>query len=202
MKAGKQVGGEAGTRKRVAWTFWAICGRLHWSTALMAQESIPRWRVAAGSGFVFRTVQSGSFGVNLRVARVIPVVEGLYLEPGVTWHGYLSSDAWSNWGEDSPCPPGGCNTEPRRDGIGFAGLEIGVAYLKPGATNSVHPVAGLGLYRSTARSTATTRFGASLGLAFPFRGSFRGPALDVRYFRMLNDARFTGLLSCSLGGTF
>jgi hypothetical protein len=167
----------------------------------MAQESTPGWRVAAGSGFVFRTVQSGSFGVNVRVARVIPVVEGLYLEPGVAWQGYLSSDAWFG-GEEAPCPPEGCYGEPRRDGIGFAGLEMGAAYLKPGAANSVHPVAGLGVYRSTARSIATTRLGANLGVAFPFNRSFRGPALDFRYFRMFNDSRFNSLVSFSLGWTF
>lgn len=192
----------AGQRGSRAVGRFTVCAALGFAAApLVAQEPSPRWSVAAGSGLVFRTVHSGSFGVNLRVARVIPVVEGLYLEPGVAWQGYLSSDAWFG-GEEAPCLPEGCYDEPRRDGIGLAGLEVGVAYLKPDATNSVHPVAGLGLYRSTARSTPTTRFGASLGLAFPFRGSFRGPALDVRYFRMFNDARFTGLLSCSLGWIF
>ncbi len=165
--------------------------------SLVAQESPPRWSVAAGTGFVFRRIDSGSFGASFRAARVIPVVRGLYLEPGVSWYGFLSSDAWINGGDDGLCPEL-CVHIPRRDGIGLLGLEVGASYLKPDASNRLHPVVGFGVYRSTARSTPTTRVGATVGVAFPFRGSLRGPVLDARYFRLFNDRRFTSAVTFSL----
>jgi hypothetical protein len=171
---------------------------------LVAQEAIPGWSVTTGSGFVFRSVHNGSFGVHIRAARVIPVISGLYLEPGITWHGYLSSDAWFGRPDFMFCPDpsASCEPEPRRDGIGFAGPELGITYLKPGAANSLHPVAGIGVYRSTASSSPATKVGASLGVAWPFHGSLRGPALEARYFRMFNDPRFISLISFSLGWYF
>jgi hypothetical protein len=171
---------------------------------LVAQEAAPKWSVAAGSGFIFRSVHNGSFGINIRAARVIPVLSGLYLEPGIAWQGYLSSDAWFFRADLMFCPEPDvpCEREPRRDGIGFAGIELGAAYLKPGAANSLHPVAGLGIYRSTARSTPTTRLGGNLGVAYPFHRSVGGPALEARYFRMFNDVRFTSLVSFSLRWIF
>lgn len=185
----------------------------------MAQEAVPGWSVTTGSGFVFRSAHNGSFGIHIRAAKVIPVISGLYLEPGITWHGYLSSDAWFGRADFMfcpvpppppespvpPLPPGPpelCGPEPRRDGIGFAGPELGITYLRPGAANSLHPVAGIGVYRSTARSSPATKVGASLGVAWPFRGSLRGPGLEARYFRMFDDPRFTSLISFSLGWYF
>jgi hypothetical protein len=162
----------------------------------------PRWTVSGGPGFVFRSGQSSSPGLNLRVARIVPLTPSLYSELGVSWHGYLSSD-WLNSGEDAaPCPPGGCNTEPAHDGITILGLEAGAGYRKPEAGNPIFPVAGMGVYRVSANDTTRTRFGVNLGLVVPFRRSSSGPGLDIRYFRMIGDPRFKSLLPFSLRWSF
>jgi len=111
--------------------------------------------VAGGGGFVFRTVQSGSFGANVRINKIVRPAQYVHSEFGLTWHGYLSSDGWGG-GEDSPCPPGGCNTEPARDGITVVGLEVGAGYRKLGADNPIFPVAGAGLYRVSVDDTTGT----------------------------------------------
>ena len=202
MRAGKRGSEKAGRVARTATCIFVVVG-IYPGTAT-AQNTLPRWSVAAGSGFVFRSINNGSFGINLRAARVVPVLSGLYLEPAVVWHGYLSSDAWFDRPDFMFCPEPGesCETPPRRDGVGFAGIELGLAYLKSGAANMLHPIAGLGVYRSTSHSNAMTRVGANLGVAWPFGGSLRGPVLGARYFRMFNDPRFTSLLALSLGWYF
>jgi hypothetical protein len=168
-------------------------------SVLVAQSTIqPRWSVAGGPGFVFRTVQSSSPGLNLRAARIVRLASSVYSEFGVTWHGFLSSD-WFVSGEDTaPCPPDGCFTEPARDAISVIGLEVGAGYRKLEAGNPIFPVAGAGLYRVSADDTTGTRFGINLGIVIPFRRSAVGPGLDIRYFRMFGDPRFKSLLPFSI----
>jgi hypothetical protein len=172
---------------------------------LLAAQSVihPRWSVAAGPGFVLRTVHSSSPGLNLRGSRIVKLASAVYSEFGVVWHGYLSSD-WLSWDEDgkAPCPPGGCNTERARDGITVVGLEVGAAYRKFGADNPIFPVAGAGLYRVSADDTTGTRLGVNLGLVIPFRHSSFGPGLEIRYFRMFGDSRFKSLLPFSIRWSF
>jgi hypothetical protein len=153
--------------------------------------SSPDWVITGGGGFVFRQVRSGSPGALLRLGRVIRLGSAVYLEPGLTWHGYLRSGWW--WGEDSPCPESGCGEEPQ-DALSIIGVEIGAAYRKSGAENPVYPVAGVGLYRAAASDTSETGLGANLGLVIPFRRSGFGPALEIRYYRIFGDSRFKSIL--------
>ena len=173
------------------------------SAELPAQDTpVPQWSVSAGPGFVFRTIQSGSPGLNVRAARIVNLARSVYSEFGVTWHGYLSSD-WGDRGEDgSPCPPGGCFSQPARDEISLLGLEIGAGYRELDADNPIFPVAGAGLYRVSAHDTAGTRFGVNLGIVIPFRRSSAGPGLEIRYVRIFDDPRFKSLLPFALRWSF
>jgi hypothetical protein len=169
---------------------------------LRAQSVVqPRWSVAGGIGFVFRSVQSGSFGAHLRAGPVIGAGNGWYLEPAATWQGYLSSDAWRGGGE-APCPIEGCNSEPARDGIHLVGLELSTAYRKSGAENPVYPIAGVGLYRVSAHDTTGTRFGANAGIVIPFTITGVGPGIEFRYLRVFGDSRFKSILPISLRWSF
>jgi hypothetical protein len=117
------------------------------------------------------------------------------LEPGVTWHGYLASDAFGADTCVDQCPRA-------EDGIGILGFELGLTYRKADAENPIHPVLGIGVYHSTVHDTSKARLGASVGVVVPFRRSARGPALDLRYFRMFRDSRFGDILPISLRWTF
>jgi hypothetical protein len=197
MKAGRPVNREAGTRKGVAAALLAICMLFHSSTALMAQvSSPPRWVVAAGGSVVLRTEHPGSFGGHLRLSRVLQPMTALFLEPGLTWHGYTRSPQ-----SHDVCPIEGCPPI-RRDGVSLLGLELGATFRKAGAENPVQPLASIGLYRSSSQDRSLARFGAAAGLLIPFRRSGLGPALDLRYFRMFGDPRFKSLVPVSLRWSF
>jgi hypothetical protein len=187
--------------RMVGWT--ALCLLLTApGSQLGAQSTIqPRWSVAGGIGFVFRSVQSGSFGAHLRAGPVISAGSGFYLEPAATWQGYLSSDAWGG-GEDVPCPIEGCNSVPARDGISILGLELSAAYRKSGAENPIYPVAGIGVYRASAHDTTGARFGVNAGIVIPFNRSGVGPGMEFRYLRLFGDSRFKSLLPISLRWSF
>ena len=165
--------------------------------SLQAQERLfPRWVVSAGGGLLFRTDDPSSPGGQLRLSRVFQPRAALFLEPGLTWHGY----ARSSQGGDL-CPPGGCPPI-RQDGITLLGLELGASYRKSDAENPIAPLASIGLYRSASEGTARTRFGAAAGLVIPFRRSEFGPALDVRYFRIFGDPRFKSIVPVALRWSF
>jgi hypothetical protein len=191
-----------GKPERAAAGLTLVCALLVGSwRQLPAQAISPRWSVAGGGGFVFRTVQSGSFGANVRVSRIVKVASDVHSEFGVAWHGYLSSDALG-WGEDAPCPETGCNTEPRRDGIKLIGPELGITYRRLGAENPIYPVASVGLYQVSADDTTGARFGVNAGIVIPFGRSTVGPGLEIRYFRIFGDARFKSLLTFPLRWSF
>jgi hypothetical protein len=156
----------------------------------------PRWNVAGGGGYVFRTLNTSSFGAHLRVARVFQPSRGLYLEPGLAWHGYRRSPQYGD-----PCPLDGC-PPPLEDAISLMGLELGGAYRKAEADNPVYPVGTVGLYRVSSQDTAGARFGASLGVAIPFRRSGLGPAMDIRYLRIFGDRRFRSIVPVALRWSF
>lgn len=185
------------------WDSWAaapiaLCGLLigFGSPGRAQTPPLPRWSVAAGGGFVFRSVSNGSFGGHVRVARALPVAPAVYVEPSLTWHRYGSSD----YGNDA-CPIEGC-PPPRRDGVGLIGLEVGLAYRKAGASNLISPVIGLGLYRSTVQDTSEVRAGARVGLMLPFRRSGRGLGLEIYYVRMFDPSSYRSVLPVALRWSF
>jgi hypothetical protein len=128
------------------------------------------------------------------------VLSSLFLEPGLTWHRYFSSDSFGG-GEDVPCPVEGCPPS-RRDGITLVGAELGAGYRELEAENPVYPATGVGLYRAAVGDSSKTLLGANIGLVIQFRRSGRGPALDVRYFRIFGHSRFKSLLPFSLRWSF
>jgi hypothetical protein len=162
------------------------------------------WTVAGGPSFVFRTVQSGSFGLNARVTRVVTRVGDVSVDLGATWQGYLSSDAWGpgGQGEDAPCPEEGCNVEPRRDGISVIGPEVAAGYRKSDAENPVFPVIGVGLYRIASDDTTGIHPGVSAGIVIPFQKTGAGPGLAIRYFRVFGERRFKSMLVFPLWWSF
>jgi hypothetical protein len=176
---------------------YAIWGVMLCAAPVVAQEpSPPRWSVSAGGGIVLRSEHGSSFGGNVRVARAFQPTAGLFLETGVTWHGYTRTDQSFDL-----CPPGGCPPV-RRDGINLLGAELGARYSRPGTGSSVQPLASVGFYRSSSLDTSLGRFGASAGLLVPFSRSGFGPGIEVRYFRMLGDPRFKSLIPVSLRWSF
>lgn len=169
-----------------------VCAWSH----LAAQETSPRWSVAAGPGIVFRSARTGSFGVNLRFGRMIQPTSSVFLEPSLTWHGYGRSAQGGDLCPIEGCPP------PRRDEISLIGVEMSGGYRKARSENPIYPVAGVGLYRVSAQDTAGTRLGASAGIVIPFRRSNLGPGIVVRYFRLFGDSRFRSLIPISLRWAF
>jgi hypothetical protein len=167
------------------------------ANSLLAQEtSTPRWVVVVGGGLVLRTEHGSSFGGHLRVSRVFQPTASLFLEPGLTWHKYARSSQ-----SGDVCPPGGCPPI-RRDAISLLGLELGATFRKAGAGNPVQPLASVGLYRTSSEALSLGRVGAAAGLLIPLGRSGLGPALDVRYFRLLGDPRFKSLVPVSLRWSF
>lgn len=186
MTAGHRSSGAAGQ-------FVACAILMCLPNPLAAQETaVPRWVAAAGAGVIFRTEHASSIGGHLRLSRVFQPTASLFLEPGLTWHGYTRSPQ-----SNDLCPPGGCPPI-RRDELSLLGLELGATFRRAGAEGRVQPVASIGLYRSSSLDTSLARFGAAAGLIIPFRRSGLGPALDVRYFRMFGDPRFKSLVPISL----
>jgi hypothetical protein len=176
----------------------AICAVLmSFCGSLKAQSSSsPRWVVGAGGGVILRTENGSSLGGNLRLSRVFQPVTSLFLEAGVTGHGFTRSDQ-----SVDVCPPGGCPPI-RHDGISLLGLELGGTFRTEQAANPVQPLVTLGWYRSASEDSSLIRFGASAGLLIPFSRSGLGPGLEVRYFRLFGDPRFKSLIPISLRWSF
>jgi hypothetical protein len=187
VKAGQRGSGAAGI---VIWGLLFCCHRA------AAQDTPPQWVVNAGPGIVIRSEHGSSFGGHLRFSRILQPTRGLFLEPGVTWHGYLRSDQSG----DVPPPEGAPPIRP--DGIGLLGVEIGGTFRNSEGRVFTQPVASLGLYRSASNHLSLVRAGATAGLLFPFLSSGHGPGLDIRYFRIFGDSRFKSLVPVSLRWSF
>ena len=87
-----------------------------WSSLRAQDTSLPRWVVSAGGGVAFRTEYGSSLGGQLRLARVLQPTTSLFLEPGLTWHGYSRSSQFNDLCPIEGCPPA------RRDAISLSPL--------------------------------------------------------------------------------
>jgi hypothetical protein len=197
---------EAGQRRQGAvrrWMSWRMLWLgIVWPLGLNAQSAIaPDWTVVGGAGFVFRQVQSGSFGLNARISRVVLRAGGASVAVGAAWQGYLSSDAWGPGEDVAPCPPEGCG-EPLRDEISVLGLEVTTGYIKSTSANPIHPSIGAGLYRISTDDSTGAHVGINAGLVIPFQKSVAGPGLEIRYFRVFGHSRFKSLLLFPLRWSF
>jgi hypothetical protein len=187
----RHVGNVRNVRIGIGWLLAAIS----WSSVEAQVADRPQWIVGGGVGAVTRTVQTGSFGVNLQIGRVLEPAPAFYLEPGVSWQGYRRSPH-----HDDLCPPGGC-PPPLENAISIVGPELKVAYREP-ESNPVYPVAGVGVYRVSSQDTVGMRFGVNGGLAISLRSSGWGPAIDFRYFHIFGDSRFKSVIPLALRWSF